>query len=292
MNRQCLLSITLALLMSVGLTMAVLASDLAIYSGPTNPGWISPASAQKNADTIMNDNRMKALFKNIVNFGDGDEVGSDSALGKWMIAHTGNSQQDVFIAASGTAPSAIYQFPNEQPDGSNIENFVDDGNVFINVADWILYMSYEGGSRSPDNGPAGASNVFDVPGLSFGSRVNDMIPTDMGAKYIPSLKAFASDRPWHVEQFADTDWELTLFAKSDDDNADPAVAVHKTTGGIIAAMWQKAQPDWADGEDPRGVGVIEFIDNWLTENGNLAPTVAVDPLDKATTTWGMIKQLQ
>ena len=52
MTRQRLLSIILALLMSVGLTMTVAASDLAIYSGPTNPGWISPASAQKNVDHV------------------------------------------------------------------------------------------------------------------------------------------------------------------------------------------------------------------------------------------------
>ena len=97
-----------------------------------------------------------------------------------MQAHTGNGQQDVFIAASGTAPSAIYQFPNVDPDGSNIENFIEDGNVFINVADWIWkgHMSYEGGTRSANNGAAGAANVFDIPGLSFGNRGGPAVPTE------------------------------------------------------------------------------------------------------------------
>lgn len=287
--RQIFLVAILSLSLSlIGLSSAP-AADLAIYSGPTNPGWISQDAAIANGETIANDADMKAIFETINVYGDGDEVGYDSALGLWMQEHTGNGQQDVFIAASGTAPSAIYQFPNADPDGSNIENFVEDGNVFINVADWILYMSYEGGTRSDDNGAAGAANVFDIPGLSFGNRGGPAVPTEMGQKYIPSLVEFQSDRPWHLEQFEGTDWEVTPFAVSNDDanSADPAVAVNQTYGGIIAAMWQKAQPDW-DGDDPRATGVIEFIANWLVENGEIT-TTPVEPQDKVATTWGRIK---
>ena len=280
-----ILSLSLSL---IGLSNAP-AADLAIYSGPTNPGWISQEAAIANGEAIANDADMKAIFETINIYGDGDEVGYDSALGQWMQEHTGNGQQDVFIAASGTAPSAIYQFPNADPDGSNIENFVEDGNVFINVADWILYMSYEGGSRSADNGADGAANVFDIPGLSFGNRGGPAVPTEMGSKYIPSLVEFQSDRPWHLEQFDGTDWEVTPFAISNDDenSADPAVAVNQTYGGIIAAMWQKAQPDW-EGDDPRAAGVIEFIANWLVENGEIT-TTPVEAQDKVATTWGRIK---
>lgn len=280
-----ILSLSLSL---IGLSNAP-AADLAIYSGPTNPGWISQEAAIANGEAIANDADMKAIFETINVYGDGDEVGYDSALGMWMQEHTGNGQQDVFIAASGTAPSAIYQFPNADPDGSNIENFVEDGNVFINVADWILYMSYEGGSRSADNGADGAANVFDIPGLTFGARGGPSVPTEMGEKYIPSLVEFQSNRPWHLEQFEGTDWEVTPFAISNDDenSADPAVAVNQTYGGIIAAMWQKAQPDW-EGDDPRAAGVIEFIANWLVENGEIT-TTPVEAQDKVATTWGRIK---
>ena len=287
MSKRNLITILSLSLFVLAMTSAP-AADLAIYSGPTNPGWISQDAAIANAEAIMNDDQMKAIFESIENYGDGDEVGSDSPLGKWMQAHTGNGQQDVFIAASGTAPSAIYQFPNADPDGSNIENFVEDGNVFINVADWILYMSYEGGTRSANNGADGAANVFDIPGLSFGARGGPAVPTEMGEKYLPSLVEFQSDRPWHLEQFDGTDWEVTAFAVSNDDpnSADPAVAVNKTYGGIIAALWQKAQPDW-EGDDPRASGVIEFIANWLMENGSIA--TPVEAQDKIATVWGKIK---
>ena len=286
MKRFVLLSIFSVAVITFAVTSAF-AADLALYSGPTNPGWISPDAAVANAETIMNDAQINDIFESIDNYGDGDEVGADSPLGLWMMEHTGNGQQDVFIAASGTAPSAIYQFPNADPDGSNIENFIEDGNVFINVADWILYMSYEGGTRSTDNGPSGAANVFDIEGLSFGARGGPQVPTEAGEAYLPSLVEFQSDRPWHLEQFDGSDWEVTAFAMADDGiSADPAVAVHTTEGGIIAAMWQKAQPDW-DGEDPRGVGVIEFITNWLMEHGSIA--TPVEAQGKVAVTWGHIK---
>ena len=270
----------------IGFVAITSASDLAIYSGPTNSGWISQDAAIANAETVMNAGEIQNIFDSIINYGDGDEVGYDSPLGTWLKDHTGNGQQDVLFLSSGTTPSALYQFPNADPDGSNIELFLEDGNVLINVADWIGYMSYEGGVRSADNGANGAANIFDVPGLSFGDQGGVMEPTPEGLAAIPSLKAFDSARPWHLGQFADTDWDVTIFATDGADSADPAVAVNSVYGGIIAAMWQDDAPEWPDDPDPRGIGVVEFITNWLAVEGNLTP---VEPHGKAATTWGGIK---
>ena len=270
----------------------VSANDLAFYSGPTNPGWISNDAVKKNVEVIKEDPGIKALFKNIEDFGDGDEVGDKSPLAKWTVEHTGNGQQDVIILACGTCPSGLYEFPNKDPDGSNVENFVEAGNVVINVADWIFYMSYEGGVRSPNNGAQGAANVFDIPGLSFGNRVGGMKPTNLGKEFIPSMDAFNSDRPWHVEQFKGSDWNLAIFGEADKNNADPAVAISKSPGkdgtGMIAAMWQSAKPEWPEKPDIRGIGVVEFINNWLSENG----TFDVEAKNKLATTWGSIKQVR
>lgn len=270
---------------------AVSANDLAFYSGPTNPGWISDAAVRDNVAVIKDDPGVQAAFDSIEDFGDGDEEGGDSPLAQWTVEHTGNGQQDVIILACGTCPSALYEFPNKDPDGSNVENFIEAGNIVINVADWIFYMSYEGGVRSQDNGPAGAANVFDINGLTFGERNGAMVPTDLGKEVIPSMEPFNSNRPWHVEQFDGSDWDVVIFAQADDDNADPAVAVSKTPGddgvGMIAAMWQAAQPNWA-GTDIRGIGVAEFINNWLVDNAEFD----VEAKGKLATTWGSIKQVR
>lgn len=258
--------------------------DLALYTGPTNPGWISDLACRREADQMIAG--LKDVFANIDDYGDGDEDG----LGEWGKAHTGNGQVDTIILASGTTPSSLYPFPNKEPDGSVVEEYIDDGNVLINIADWIFYMSYEGGVRSPDNGPDGAANVFDVPGLSFGSRMNSMVVNDNGKKYLPSLKDFTTDRPWHVEQFEGTDWEVTTFAEADANNADPAVAVNTETGGVIAAIIQKAWPLPSEAQDNRGEVVVEFVLNWMGENVPGYEFIkSVDPADKLSTTWGKIK---
>ena len=74
-------------------SMAVVqANDLAFYSGPTNPGWISDGAVAENVKTIRNDAGVKALFNNIEDFGDGDEEGDGSPLAQWCVEHTGNGQ--------------------------------------------------------------------------------------------------------------------------------------------------------------------------------------------------------
>ena len=272
------------------------ASDLAIYSGPTNPDWISQSASISNTRTIMNDARIQSLFENIDNFGNGEEIGYDSPLGRWLKAHTNNGKQDVFISALGTAPSALYRFPNLDPDGSNIENFVDAGNVYINVADYPLFVSFEGGHWNNWNTEAGAQNVFDIPWIHFwlpgghGVPSESMQPTEHGERYLPSLKPFGSDRVWNLGQFLGTDWRITAFATGETDAsfADPAVAINTNTGGIIASMFHKAQPNWI-GTDPRGLCVVEFIANYLTEHGNITgvdsmPSDRIDILNSVQST--------
>jgi len=292
MRKTHLTRINLFILFSALVTLfafasLAIASDLALYTGPTNPGWISAAAVAVTAEMVMKDAQIKSTYKKIDNFGDGDEVGDKSPLAKWTKEHTGNGHVDVIVTVCGTCPSALYQFPNKDPDGSNVENFIEDGNVVINIADWIFYMSYEGGVRSADNGAAGAANIFDIPGLSFGSRSNAMKVNANGKKYLPSLDDFGTDRPWHLEQLEGTDWEVTTFADAGDTDADPAVAVNKEDGGIIAALMQKAAPVWPDGDDNRAQVLIEFMNNWLTEN--VPEMQSVSPKDRLTATWGEIK---
>ena len=94
-----------------------------------------------------------------------------------------------------------------------------------------------------------------------------------------------------MEQFKGTPWDLVAFAvdKGDKNSADPVVAISKEDGkdgtGMIAAMWQKDALVWAGKPDPRGIGVAEFLVNWLQENA----TFAVNPKEKMSTTWGYVK---
>ncbi len=276
--------VTFAALLATFFTLTAMAgSDLAVYSGPTNPGWITDAACRREADEMIAG--LKGMFATITDHPDGEE----EALGEWCVAHTGNGQIDVIILASGTTPGSLYPFPNKEPDGSNVEEFIDDGNVLINIADWIFYMSYEGGVRSPDNGADGAANVFNIPGLSFGSRSNAMEVNANGEKYLPSLVDFTTDRPWHVDQFDGTDWEVTAFAAAGDNDADPAVAVNVVTGGVIAAIMQKAWADPGEAADIGGDVDIEGVTNWMTDNLPDWSGAPVESAGKLSVTWGKVK---
>jgi hypothetical protein len=236
---------------------------------------------------------LDGIFDSLIVFGDGDEVGPDSPLAVWTKEHTSNGAKDLLIISCGTMPSGLYQFPNVDPDGSAIEEYFDGGNIVINIADWFGYMSYEGGVRSADNGGDGAANILDIPGQSFGSRVNDMIVNEDGKLYLPSLVDFTSARPWHLEQFEGTDWDVTPFAKPDasDIDADPAVAVNSVTGGILACIIQKDWPLPAAEDDNRGEVVIEFVTNWLGDKGYVdAAGLPVDARGRLSTTWSNLKR--
>jgi hypothetical protein len=279
------------LCLGLGLGVGILATtagavDLALYAGPPNPGWISEVAVERETADIVAG--VEAIFDSVIVFGDGDEVGYDSPLGLWTLNHTDNGQKDVLITSCGTMPSGLYQFPNADADGSRIEEFFDGGNIVINIADWFGYMSYEGGVRSADNGPDGAANILDIPGLSYGSRSNNMEVTADGEKYLPSLGDFTTDRPWHLEQFDGTDWDVTPFALSGDQDADPAVAENSSNGSVLACLIQKAWPLPADEDDNRGEVVVEFIQNWLTDKGHLG--LSVDSGGKLSTIWGNLKQ--
>lgn len=270
---------------SLLISTSLRAVDLAFYAGPPNTGWIIPGDVTRETDQMVA--ALKGMFDTTTVFGDGDEVGENSKLAKWTKDHTKDGKKDVLILSCGTMPSGLYPFPNKQPDGSIIEEYLDNGNTVINIADWFGYMSYEGGVRSPDNGAAGAANIMDIPGLSFGSRCNAQVVNAAGKKYLPSLKDYTNDRPWHVEQFKGTDWVVTTFADCGANDADPAVAVNSKTGGVVACLIQKAWPGPDPKADNRGEVVIEFVKNWLTEQGHLV--LAVEPRGKLSTTWGAMR---
>ena len=96
-----------------------------------------------------------------------------------------------------------------------------------------------------------------------------------------------------MEQFKGKLWTLHLFAvtKDDPNTAAPVVAVSTEKGpdgnGMIAAMWQTFASVWAEGPDPRGIGVVEFIANWLAAHGNIMADVK--PQGKLSTAWSKIK---
>lgn len=262
------------------------AADLAFYNGEPNiDGWYTATQVQKDVETIKN--LSGKLFQNVSAFDD-DKLAD---LAKWAEARANDNKVDV-LWLNGCVPSSLYPFPNQKPDGSPIENFLDGGNMIINVGDWFGYVSYEGGGRKAENGPSGAANILDLSSAIIYSADNTkMTTTADGKKYLPSIKdSCISYRPIALAQVA-SPWEVAaVFASITGDEkatgADPVVIFNTKTGGYVAFINQAAgsgPPGWLD---DRGKTCAELINNWVVAKVGLK---AVEPNSKLARTWGYIK---
>jgi hypothetical protein len=244
-------------------TMAT-ASDIAFYVGQWNTdGWYDESQFQ-DVETIIAETGQ--LFKDIQQFND-DQFDEFSA---WIEANTNDGEMDI-IWLNGCMPSVLYQFPNVNPDGSPAEEWLDNGNMFINVGDWFGYMSYEGGSRSADNGPSGAANILDLSsGIIVSADNTSLTVTPTGQEYLPSLNDPAVTYRPVVLSAVEAPWEVAaIFASTggtDDPAAEPQadpLVIHNTeTGGYVAIINQAAggPTSWID---DRGLTSAEFIGNWV-----------------------------
>lgn len=263
------------------------ASDIAFYVGEPNiDGWYTAAAMLKDVETIKN--LTSRLFQNVAEF---DDKHLDD-FAKWAEARTNDKKIDI-IWLNGCVPSTLYPFPNLKPDGSVIENFLDGGNMVINVGDWFGYVSYEGGGRKTENGPSGAANILDLsPAIIYSADNTKMTTTAAGKKYLPSIGGSCiSYRPIALAQVV-SPWEVAeVFASITGDEkatgADPVVIYNTKTGAYVAFINQSAgsgPPGWLE---DRGKTCAEFILNWVVAKANL---IAVDPAGKLTGTWGNIKE--
>lgn len=213
--------------------------DIAIYTEST--GWISESDAYNQANLIIKEVGKKVNDIRIVNSND---------LPEWVLSHIKNGQPDI-ILLFGDFPDSIYPSGNQQPDGSLAEIFLDDGNIFLNTADYIFY----GNGR---NETAGLVNMMDISTSVWGDNTPVKVTND-GKTFTPSLQDFVTNRPFHINELEGTNWELEVsFADNGANLADPVIVRNKKTGGRIGIVFQTG-----DSLLPRGKVISEIILNWL-----------------------------
>jgi hypothetical protein len=257
------------------------ASDIAFYIGPCNIyGWYDESQFD-DVETIIAETGY--LFNDVLQF---DDYQLDE-FGAWIDERTKDGVMDI-IWLNGTMPSVLYPFPNLLPEGSRAEEWLDHGNMFINVGDWFAYMSFEGGFRSVDNGPAGAENILNLPDIIAAAAGTLMTVTPTGKQFLPSLNDPAkTDRPV-VLRAVHAPWEVAaVFASrggTEDIHAeilaDPVVLHNRETGGYIAIINQASDgpSGWID---DRGLTCAEFIANWVNGIIGLGARTLPYPADGA-----------
>ena len=105
--------------------------DIAMYTDET--WWIPKELADEIGEQIKE--AVEPHVKSI-------DFVSKADLPQWIQQNMGDGEIDIIILF-GDFPETIYPAGNVQPDGSLAEQFLEDGNMYVNTADWIFYGGQE-----------------------------------------------------------------------------------------------------------------------------------------------------
>jgi len=236
----------------------------------THAGWFGQAASDREAQVIVDE--VKDKVSSIEVF----PIARQNDLADWVKKHTGDKQIDMLLL-SGQFPATLYKPGNGDADGSIAEEFLEDGNLIANTGDYMFYVVNGAGT----NAAGGLQNMMDIPAITMWDDNTAVNVTADGEEYLPTLKDFQTDRPFHLDQLSD-DWETEVIFAGSDIRADPVVVHNTEDDGRLAIFYQTAGQDG----DPRGAVISEFILNWLP---TIAGGHAVTPSGRLTTTWGTIK---
>lgn len=245
-----------------------------------------PKGALEEIDTLIKE------IDGVVNLEAFDPKDIDG-LASWVEAHTEGGGNTLIL--TGITPTTIYPAGNAKPDGSILEEFLDAGNTIFNTGEYTFYTS-----EGPDetNGQQALPNIIDVPEAfvwmgrgpdAWQANPVEMTPTQEGKDLIPSLKKYNTSYPFHVEDYEKSPWvvEIALAENKDDDlRIEPAVLFNEETGGRLGIFVQTYVGDVPHPGVSWGAIMSEFITNYYVPE-----VLAVEPINKLTTTWGNLKSL-
>jgi len=203
------------------------------------------------------------------------QVLSDADIGAFATKNTKDGDLDIIITF-GWFPTSLYPAGNAKPDKSVGELFLEGGDMFINSADYIFYVS------AANNDAGGLQNMTDTT-FDMWTDGTKCAPTADGKKYTPSLPAsYNAPRCFRSEQIAASkEWELeAAFGDNGGTYSDPSVIHNKVYDGRVAIVFQVGDAT------PRGEVMVEILDNWLSQKVKAQP---VEFNGKLPMTWGKIK---
>ena len=241
--------------------------EIAIFN--ESVGWTNLAAAKADSEKIL-----RTKFARRV------KVYNDRDIGTFAKKRTGNTQLDIIITF-GYFPVSLYEPGNTQKEESIAEKFLEGGDIFMNTADYIFYVTKGGGT----NADTGLKTITDSNFDCWGGD-EPFAPTADGKKYVPSLPAdYISQRPMKKSQIdADDNWEVEVsFGSNGGDNHDPVVVKSTKHGGrfVIVRQTPEAAPD-------RGNVIREILENYV--NKRIVPALSVDKKDKLATIWAKSKK--
>ena len=233
-------------------------------------GWTNVASAKADTEKIL-----KTKFARSI------KVYNDAAIGNFAKKRTADNKLDIIITF-GYFPVSLYKPGNVEQEDSIAEKFLEGGDMFVNTADYIFFVTQGGGK----NGDKGLKTITDSNFDCWGADADVFKPSADGKKYVPSLpNEYNSPRPMKKSQInADGNWEIevSLGGTVDGEKHDPVIVRNRQTGGrfVVVRQTPKAAPD-------RGNVIREILENYVKKE--IVPALAVDTMSKLETTWSKVK---
>ena len=274
MVRNALALVVVLLMVTCTMSSWAQLGDVAIFS--ENTGWISKDNADIQRAIVFEN--LKGAVSSV-----GDVVyATDAEIGPWAEERIDDGVADVLIIF-GWFPTTLYTPGNSQVDDSIAERFLYGGNIILNCADYIFYVTEGGGA----NGENGLKTIININADMWGGGTQ-ITPTADGEKYTPTLPDFTSERPFKSEQIVPP-WSVeVVFGDNGAGFFDPGIIKLNDSSGRVGICMQEPN----NGDLPRGQVLIEMID-FISQQPDMTDVgTPVEAKGKAAVTWGDLKALQ
>lgn len=226
------------------------------------------AGAQGLADMIVEKLADKKVNAEIVD--------SDGLL-KYMEANP----KGIYILTQGNTPETIFQ--NRGKDDP-VYDWLREGGIGGFIGDYPFYYYWDfGANQRVTAAGAGQQKVFGVTVTN--GTVTQASPTDLGKKYIPSLKKWTSNRPAGLNVLNNNDFEYESYA-DDGTNADPIAYRTKDMEGWFINFHTSCCGTQIPGNEQVATEYAELISN------RFAVDLPVEPKEKLSVVWGELKSIR
>ena len=191
-----------------------------------------------------------------------------------------DNPKGIYIITQGNTPGTIFQKKGKD---DLVYTWLREGGIGGFIGDYAFYYYWHKGARVTAAG-GGQQSVFGVTVTN--GTVTEVSPTDLGKKYIPSLKKWTSNRPSGLGVLKQNDFEFESYADNGV-NADPIAYRTKDMKGWFINFHTSCCGTVIPPHEQIATEYAELIANRFAPESQ-----SVDPSGKVSVVWGQLKYLR
>jgi len=203
------------------------------------------------------------------------EIVDSNGLAEYMKAN----QRGIYLITQGQTPGTIFKNQGKQ---DLVYSWLREGGIGGFVGDYAFYYYWDKGQRFTAAG-AGQQSVFGVTVTN--GTVTNVTPTELGKKYIPSLKKWTSNRPSGLAVLQANGFEFESYA-DDGANADPIAYRTRDMKGWFINFHTSCCGTAVPPNEQMAKEYAELIKNRFIEE---IKGKSVEKADKVSVAWGRLK---